>query len=203
MRQNGEYELMKGRIYISGSFTTLVRSRCKQFGWLDNDPHFWESPPTWGICRPDIRTSLDPEDYVFFVLPKKSELPQMIYGYMRIKEIITHAEAWHRPSLTRKRMGNKNPNGNIIVDSRGSYNRFDAGAHKKRFETIKQKYAIGYVNHSEFICEDKIRKLAPKFLDKLNRLFKFRKSSVFEAVSRWGRVLSSKQISELLTWLKS
>lgn len=80
---------MKGRIYISGAFTTVVHSKCKQLGELDNDPHFWESPPTWGICRPDIRELLNfkNDNYIFFVLPKKSDLPQMIYGYMKIVDI--------------------------------------------------------------------------------------------------------------------
>jgi hypothetical protein len=41
-------------------------------GWLDNDPHFWEPPPTWGICRTDSRRVVKVGDYIFFVLPKAS-----------------------------------------------------------------------------------------------------------------------------------
>ena len=192
---------MKGHIYISGAFTSLSRSKCNPLGQLDNDPHFWEVPPTWGICRPDIRENAKPGELVFFVLPKRAQLPQMIYGYMKIAEIITHAEAYHRPELNLKRMANKNPNGNIIVDERGLYNRFDAGVHKWNFEKIKRRYAIGREKESEFLAPQKIRKLAPEFLPVLNRIFGVNKSRVIDVVSRWGSVMSQRQVSELLGWL--
>lgn len=192
---------MKGRIYIAGAFTTVVRSKCGQFGQLDNDPHFWENPPTWGICRPDIRETLDHDDYVFYVLPKKSELPQMIFAYLKIREIITHAEAYHRQELSLKRMGHKNPNGNIIVDAYGDYNRYDANIHRDRFDKIKMHYAIGYQNGSLRLSTRRIRALAPHFLTALNRILKCRESRVIDAVSRWGKVLSAAQVAEMLEWL--
>jgi len=192
---------MKGRIYIAGAFTTVVRSKCGQLGQLDNDPHFWEDPPTWGICRPDIRETLNQNDYVFYVLPMKSELPQMIFGYLRIREIITHAEAYHRPRLHLKKMGNKNPNGNIIVDANGDYNRYDANLHRDRFDKIKMHYAIGYQNDSSRLSTRRIRDLAPTFLAALNRIFGCRERRVIDAVSRWGKVLSADQVLELLAWL--
>jgi hypothetical protein len=77
----------EGRIYISGAFTTINRSKCGGgVGWLDNDPHFWTQPPTWGICRTDYRRVIRKGDYIFFVLPKASELPQMIYGFFQVKK---------------------------------------------------------------------------------------------------------------------
>jgi len=133
---------MRGHIYISGVFISVSRIDAHSGITLDNDPHFWEWPPTWGICRPDIRAKANVGDYVFFVLPRRANLPQMIYGYLKIAEIITHAEAFHRPELELKRMGNKNPNGNIIVDRLGEYNRFDLGFHRNNFEKIKRHYAI-------------------------------------------------------------
>jgi hypothetical protein len=64
----------EGRIYISGSFTTVNRNKCGGIvGWLDNDPHFWRPPPTWGICRTDFRRVIKVGDCIFFVLPKASE----------------------------------------------------------------------------------------------------------------------------------
>ena len=39
-------------------------------------------------------------------------------------------------------MGNKMPNGNVIVGARGEYNRFDGGVHKYKFE--KTKTALCY-----------------------------------------------------------
>ena len=70
--------------------------------WLDNDPHFWTSPPTWGICRTDYRRTVNVGDYIFFVLPAHAELPQMVYGYLRVKEKITHSQAFQRSALRSK-----------------------------------------------------------------------------------------------------
>ena len=99
---------MPGYIYIASAFETVNRSSCGQAGsWIDNDPHFWTDPPTWGICRPDLRAGASEQDVVYFVLPKHGQHPQMIFAYLTIKEIITHAEAFWRPELLSKRMGTR------------------------------------------------------------------------------------------------
>jgi hypothetical protein len=129
---------VKGYIYIASAFETVNRSPCGQAGsWVDNDPHFWSAPPTWGICRNDLRAGAKVGDFVFFVLPRRGRHPQMIFGYLKITEKITHVEAFARSDLEAKRMGNKMPNGNIIVDSTGGYNVFDGGAHWNKFDKIK------------------------------------------------------------------
>lgn len=195
---------MKGYIYISGAFTTVSRSKCGGAGWLDNDPHFWTQPPTWGICRTDLRRCVRPDDYVFFVLPKAAELPQMVYGYLRVRERITHVEAYHRPGLASKRMGSgRNPNGNIIVTADGQYNPWDGSAsHKRRFDAIKAHYVIGDPGESDFLTEAKIKRLAPHFLGFLTKLFSASGSSVFEVISRGGRRLDERQVDRLLLWIR-
>ncbi|MGA9059291.1 MAG: hypothetical protein WB763_22590 [Terriglobia bacterium] len=194
---------MEGRIYISGVFTTVNRNKCGGgVGWLDNDPHFWRPPPTWGICRTDFRRVIKAGDYIFFVLAKASELPQMVYGYFKVRERITHVEAFCCPDLRHKRMGNKVPNGNIIVDAHGRYSRFDGGYHKNRFDEIKPYYVIGDRNESEFLSEERIRQLAPGFVAVLNRLFGTRKNSVFGIIGRKGRRMSEEQVRRLLAWLR-
>lgn len=194
---------MQGRIYISGAFRTLKRSKCRTgVGWLDNDPHFWTQPSTWGICRTDLRRLISVGDYVFFVLPKGANLPQMIYGYFKVHEKITHLEAYTRPNLRSKRMGNKNPNGNIIVDAKGNYNRFDGGVHRDRFSQIKDYYVIGDGRESEFLTERKIKQLAPVFITVLNDIFGTQKDTVWGVLGRAGRKMSKEQVSRLLGWLR-
>ena len=192
---------MQGRIYISSAFTNLKYSVCKpNKDWLDNDPHFWNSPPTWGICRTDFRNQLVKGDFIFFVLPKDSILPQMIYGYIKIRENISHIEAYKK--LPQKRMGNKNPNGNIIVDQSGNYNKYDLGIHKERFDKIKNYYVIGDVKESKFLNQNKIKSLAPNFLQILNEAYKMQSNNVFSIIGRKGRILNEIQINQLLNWLK-
>lgn len=191
---------MEGRIYISSAFTNLKHAKCKpNKEWLDNDPHFWCSPPTWGICRTDFRKMLNKNDYVFFVLPKNAELPQMIYGYIKIKKSITHLEGYK--ILPQKRMKNGNPNGNIIVDSNGEYNRYDNGIHKGNFDKIKEYYIVGDKSNSSFLKQSKIIRLSAQFLPTLKKLFNSQGKTIFQIIGRKGRKLNEFQINKLLTWL--
>lgn len=193
---------MKGLIYIAGSFETVDRSKCgRGKGWIDNDPHFWTSPPTWGICRNDLRRKAERGDYVFFVLPKRARHPQMLFGYMRIVDKITHLAAFHRADLVTKRMGRKNPNGNIIVNGLGRYNRFDRGAHKHKFHKIKDEYAIGDPRDSRFLSERDIRALAPSFPHALREVLGGKGQRPIDLISRYGRELSEWQVRRLLKLL--
>jgi hypothetical protein len=193
---------MTGYIYIAGSFLNVNRSACGQGGeWIDNDPHFWTNPPTWGICRPDLREKAADGDVIFFVLPADAREPQMIFGYLLIKKKVTHVQAYRTPELRSKRMGNKIPNGNIIVGERGAYNRFDAGAHRKGFDRIKQNYAVGDPNCSKFLTVTEIRRGAPMFLNALSSILHKPGRRVIDIVSRYGSTLSESQTAELIAWL--
>jgi hypothetical protein len=197
---------VKGFIYIAGAFHTVNRSKCGQGGtWIDNDPHFWTHPPTWGICRNDLRKKCDPGDYIFFVLPLHGSHPQMIFAYLNICQIITHHEAYHRPDLRKKLMGNKNHNGNIIVDADDAYNRFDFGVHKHKFNRIKNHYAIGDSTKSKILTAKQIQALAPQFLNKLVSVlkpsFSISPTKPFDIITRAGRQLNETQIKSFLTWI--
>lgn len=193
---------MKGYIYIAGAFETVNRSACGQIGsWIDNDPHFWTSPPTWGICRPDLRAGAKKDDVVFFVLPKTGRHAQMIFAYLTIDEIVTHADAFEHKNLISKRMGNNSPNGNIIVNAKGAYNKFDAGVHFDNFHKIKQRYAIGKQNESCMLSHREIQRLAPSFVGQLSLIMGKQGTNAIDMISRKGRKLSSFQVDSLLAWL--
>jgi hypothetical protein len=193
---------MKGFIYIASAFHTVNRSKCGQGGaWIDNDPHFWTKPPTWGICRNDLRRRSDRGDYIFFVLPLRGRHPQMIFAYMRIAEKITHLAAYRRVDLRSKRMGNKHPNGNILVDASGNYNLFDAGVHKHKFHRIKDEYAIGDPANSRILNDRAIRSLAPQFLPQLSSVIGITGNRAIDIISRKGQQLNECQIKCLLSWL--
>jgi hypothetical protein len=195
---------LKGIIYIAGSFETVRNSACgRGKEWIDNDPHFWTTPPTWGICRNDLRRKAEPGDVVFYVLPANAKHPQCIFGYITIKEIVSHLEAWHRQELRSKRMGNKNPNGNIIVTGTGTYNRYDAGAHRHMFERIKPRYAIGDSTKSRLLSTDEIDRLAPTFIQILSRVIGGMGTRPIDYISRAGSILDEKQVNQLLRWLDS
>src|SRR3989338_2595872 len=106
--------MIQGFIYIASAFESLTPSGCVDGEEVDNDPHLWSEPYTWGICRPDIRNRVKGGDYVFFVLGSKAKLPQMIFSYIRVAEIITHYQAFQRPRLENKRMTGKKVEGNIL-----------------------------------------------------------------------------------------
>jgi hypothetical protein len=75
----------------------------------------------------------------------------MVYGYFKVRERITHMEAYARRELRRKRRGDKVPNEDIILDADGRYNRFDGGYHKDRFGEIKRHYVIGDTSESALL----------------------------------------------------
>jgi len=195
---------MANFIYIAGSFETVIKSKCgRGKGWIDNDPYFWTQPPTWGICRNDLRRKVSPEDTIIFVLPKHGKHPQMILGYIKIKEIIKHEEAYSRKNLKSKLMGNKNPNGNIIVDQNGNYNRFDGGAHKHMFDKVKERYAVGYKDKSKMLSKEQIERLAPSFLSKLQEITGKKGNRPIDIITRYGLELSEAQIDQLVVWVNA
>lgn len=195
-----------GNIYIASAFQTVNRSKCGRGGaWIDNDPHFWTptEPPTWGICRNDIRRKVKEDDYIFYVLPKNGRHPQMVFAWLQVAEKISHLAAYHRPDIPSKRMGNKIPNGNIIVDAHGNYNRFDGDVHKYKFHKIKDEYVIGNPQTSAMLDDRRIRSLAPSFLSTLEPIIGVTGNRAIDIITRAGRTLNEQQVNDLLAWLRS
>ena len=195
---------MEGRIYIAGSYTMLKKTNCNPCkNNIDNDPHFSIKPPTWGICRTDYRRTINIGDYVFFVLPIHSELPQMIFAYLKVAEKISHYKAYNRFDLINKRMtGKTNPDGNIIVDKDGNYNIYDRNIHKDRFDEISKYYIIGDINESKYFSKKEIIKLSPIFMDILIKIFKLSGNRPYDILCRSGRRMNSSQVNDLLNWIK-
>lgn len=197
---------MASHMYIAGSFGKGKRGGCGNCGGgdqcPDNDPHFWTDPPTWGICRPDLRERTDKGEYVFFVSPKNGRgYPQTIFAYMKIADKITHFKAYKRSNLHSKRMSKKMPNGNIIVNGRGGYNKYDRGVHRKRFERIKANYAIGDPKDSRFLGKDEMDRLAPYFLETLKSITGKQGSRAVDIISRYGLRLDNQQAQQLIAWI--
>ena len=196
--------MVQGYLYIASAFQSLKQSGCTVGGELDNDPHIWRKPYTWGICRPDIRNAVSEGDYIFFVLGKKANLPQMIFAYIKVGEVLTHQQAFHRRELKSKRMiGNKKTEGNIIVNSDGSYNGNDYKIHFKNFDEIKKKYVIADMIHSKVITTQEIVSKAQDFVSFLNKLLDKDGDSPYKIISQkgiWG--LKEEQVKQLIGWLK-
>lgn len=193
---------MKGYIYIASSFETVNRSTCGQRGSsIDNDPHFWTDPPTWGICRNDLRARAQRGDVIFFVLPRRGRHSQTIFGYLTITRVITHLAAYREPTLFSKRMGQKHPNGNIIVDSTGGYNHFDGGNHFHKWRRIAQHYAVGRRSTSMFLNAAHIERKAPTFLSTLAAVLGKSGDRPIDLISRKGRTLTPAQVQQLIAWL--
>jgi hypothetical protein len=125
----------------------------------------------------------------------------MVFGFLTIAEKVSHSEAFARVELRAKRMGNKMPNGNIIVDAKGGYNRFDGGAHRHKFEKIRRHYVVGSETESKLLTAEEIRGLAPRFVKTLGSIVGIEGERAIDIISRKGRVLTAKQLKSLLRWL--
>lgn len=192
-----------GMMYIANSFKTVGRTANERTHWpADNDPHFWCSPPTWGICRPDLRKKVLPGQTIFFVLSKYAQHPQMIFGYMKVFEVVSHLAA-HR-KLPQKRMCGLFPDGNIIVNAAGGYNRWDAWSHEHNFQKIRGRYAIGDPAASRFLTPQQIASKAPQFLAILKEVLGGQGDRAIDYISRAGRqALTGEQVRALTSWIDS
>jgi len=98
-------------------------------------------------------------------------------------------------------MGNKTPNGNIIVNARGEYNKFNEGVHFENFDRIKLRYAIGELTASRMLSARQIQRLAPSFIEQLRLVIGKQGTSAVDFISRKGRKLTLSQVQVLLNWL--
>ncbi|MBI2142036.1 hypothetical protein HYU15_00925 [Candidatus Woesearchaeota archaeon] len=190
---------MKGYIYIAGSFLNTEPSKCgSQKEWIDNDPHIHSKPYTWGICRYDLRTGVEEGDYVFFVLPKASKQPRMIFAYLKVGKIMSHKAAYHAPELRDKRMtANRNPNGNIIDNGQGEHSPYDGHNYNK----IKERYVIANMSDSKKFNPEFMATKSKNFPKALNKILEIDSDNLSKLISRKGRKLNSVQVNELLNWL--
>jgi len=190
---------MEGRIYIA----KVVKNLDPNLGPVDTDPHFWNDPPTWGICRADIRSRVSKNDYVFFTSSASgSNFPQMIFGYMKIKRVIDHNRAFNEFPQKRMRVGAK-INGNILTDCNGKYHPGDEGAHEDRFDEFIKHYAVGSKEHSRMLSIDEIKVKAPQLVSILNRIFGTNKTKAHRIIGQGGRKMTPQQTQDLLEWLNS
>ena len=193
---------MKGHIYIASAFLSLKSKSCVIDNEVDNDPHVWNKPYTWGICRPDLRERVTIGDYIFFVFGANAKLPQMIFAYIKVDEIISHCEAYFRKELILKRMTNNKFNGNIIVDYYGDYNKYDKRIHFDNFERIKKNYVVADMSYSKLLSIDLIKKKAPDFVNILSEVFNKKGKRPIDFISRAGQELDAQQMIKIIKWLK-
>lgn len=195
-------KLIRGFIYIASAFESLTPSGCVADDQVDNDPHLWTKPYTWGICRYDIRNRIKEGDYIFFVLGRNANLPQMIFAYIKVGEIINHYQAYHREELKSKRMtDDKKIQGNILVDSEGKYNIHDKGIHKATFDKRKWRYVIADMDNSRFLSKVEIINKSKGFVHILNKILYKHGQTPFEIITRAGQRLTQEQTLQLLEWL--
>lgn len=197
-------QMTEGFIYIAGAFHTVNDPLHGSGGWpIDNDPHFWTDPPTWGICRPDLRILARPGHVIFFVLPAVAQHPQSIFAYLTIDRVVRHFAAYKDPNLCSKRMRPGVPNGNIIVNGSGRYNRLDRGAHRLNFNKIQARYAIGDPSASRLLTHAEVCALKPTFERTLQKVLNSKAGRPIDLISRKGRKLNSQQVADLLQWINS
>lgn len=124
----------------------------------------------------------------------------MIFGYMRIERVVSHAMAYRL--LRHKRMGPHTPNGNIIVNAAGGYNAWDGGDHHHNFPKIREHYAIGDPSSSRFLTEAQLADKAQGFIAVLQRVLGGQGARAIDFITRAGcHELNEKQVEALRRWV--
>jgi len=100
-------------------------------------------------------------------------------------------------------MGNKNPNGNILTDHNGNYNSLDGGAHEHIFEKVKERYAVGYKDKSNILSKERIERLAPSFLSRLQAFTGKTGNRPIDIITRYGLELGDTQVEQFVAWVNA
>lgn len=115
-----------------------------------NDPDF-NNPPTWGICRPNVRNQKQVGDgsYLFFIarIGNKSSRKYYLKGYFQVKEKIDVVEAL-------RRFGDRR---NVILCKEKRMNRNIRWRNKRWLDASKDIYGAEvppFLNKIQVDCED-------------------------------------------------
>lgn len=181
---------MKGYIY------TMYSGADPSQGWTMTDP-IYGKVPTLGACMPNIRKSVEKNDYIFSISGKIQNVKQYVVGGFSVDEKINALAAFNR--LPENRM-HINPtgvlSGNIIVDENGKHVEAD---YHSNYEKRIENYIIGK-NPIVIEGEKQVEKAREETLYMLNQLFGKEESSVYKIIARW-RKLDEAQIKDLLGWM--
>lgn len=183
---------MKGYIY------TMYAGADPGIGWEMTDPIFGKVP-TMGACMPQIRRSVDVDDYIFTISGRVKNMSQYVVGGFQVQEKINAMLAYERfPEFRQIKKDDGTLSGNIIVDENGNQNSYDY--HKGNFEQRIQNYIIG--KNPNYISEPEHIEMArgQKSLSLLSDVFGKEGNKPHDIIGRW-RKLDERQIDKMLAWL--
>ena len=181
---------MKGYIY------TMFSGADPGQGWTMTDP-IYGKVPTLGACMPNIRRSVEQDDYIFSVSGKVLNVKQYVVGAFSVDEKINALAAYKRLPENRMHVGTQGTLfGNIIVDANGHH--LDCDYHKDHERRI-ENYIIG----KDLVViegEKQVEKAREETLYVLNQLFGKNEDTIRKVLGRW-RKLDEAQIKDLLNWM--
>lgn len=181
---------MKGYIY------TMYAGADPAAGWTMTDP-IYGKVPTLGACMPNIRRSVERDDYIFSISGRVHNVSQYVVGGFSVDEKINALAAYKRLPENRMHVGLQGSLfGNIIVDADGRH--LDCDYHKNHEQRI-ENYIIG---KDPVVIESpqQVEKAREETLYVLNQLFGKNEDTVHKVIARW-RKLDQAQIKDLLAWM--
>jgi hypothetical protein len=161
-----------------------------------NDPDFLHFPFTWGVCRPDIRKSIEAGDFACFATGRNDPNGQRIVGIIEVEEKMDWKAARQRFP---ERIWKSTTSGNILVSASGEH--LKGAPHPpeeegKYYERRIGNYSVGSIKGSVFLNDNNTGglKLTRKRLDQLLGKGK--------EIPRPGVRLVSKQVQLIMKWVK-
>lgn len=163
------------------------------------DPYLGDMP-SLGTCRPDIRKRVVAGDYIFVVSGKVPGVQQYVIGGFEVEQKIDAMTAYRMfPEQRLHVLGDGQPAGNIIVNSRGEQHQLDA---HKGFERRVTNYVVGR-NPVALVTPEEVARGRAETLDVLRAIMHKPGLSPIKVVGRWGSRLTEEQVLELRDWLYS
>ena len=184
---------MKGYIFITSSGTDPMAGKHLKDPSLDD-------VPTFGACQPQIRSKLQPDDYLFVVSGsmRPAGLNQYIVGGMQVHQKVHATEAYHRlPQQRLYRRSDGQVSGNVICDGSGERHQLDGHS---SFPERLDNYILGK-NPITLRSELEVAKGREQTMEILRELFKKDGEIPRDVIGRCSR-MSADQINELLFRLR-
>lgn len=166
------------------------------------DPYLGDEPGL-GACRPDVRRSVVPGDWIFTISGKVPRIPQYVIGGFQVAEKISAIEAYHRfPERRLRLLPDGQLAGNVIVDSDGNQHELDGHDGGPGFERRIRNYLVG-TNPVGPRSPQEIMIARAETLEVLNVVFEKLGGTPFKLIGRAAKKLDEKQVCALLDWFES
>jgi hypothetical protein len=165
------------------------------------DPYL-DGKPSLGACRPDVRKFFDVGDHLFFISGKVKGANQFVMGGFRIERKISARQAYEEfPEQHLRLRDDGQLTGNVVIAANGQQHELD----NHRADTFARRTSNYIVGCDSIVLttDEEIERGRQETLEALQEILKKKGTTPKDIVTRFGKIITDEQVSQLRTWLLS